>query len=282
MPRTRRSLHPASQHDISETGSRSAQPGALERLRAAVEDVDRADQPRHLRLRAALLDAIAQGDWVAGDKLPSETEIARAVGLSLGTVQKTLSRLAAEEVLVRRHGHGSFVSGVSSQSDHLLHFRFLGDDGKALVPVYAEALDRSVVRDRGPWADFLGGAREFLRIRRRINVSNEFDCLSDFYIDADRFGAILEMPFAELHRIVIRDLLAKRFNAPTFSFSQRVYVTEFPASVRAPLKVPRSKGTGLVLEVRSYSHHRAPVSFQNIFVPAGSRPLEIPSPRIVR
>jgi DNA-binding GntR family transcriptional regulator len=229
-----------------------------------------------------LLDAIAQGDWVAGDKLPPETEIARAVGLSLGTVQKTLSRLAAEEVLVRRHGHGSFVAGVSSQSNHLLHFRFMGDDGKALVPVYAEALDRSVVRERGPWTDFLAGSREFLRIRRRINVGNEFDCLSDFYIDGERFAEILEMPFAELHRIVIRDLLAKRFNAPTFSFSQRVYVTEFPASVRAPLKVPRSKGVGLVLEVRSYTHHRAPISFQNIFVPAKSRPLEIPSPRIVR
>jgi GntR family transcriptional regulator len=280
MQRARRSLRPTSQG--SEPNSLPAQPNALERLRTAVEDVDYADQPRHLRLRAALLDAIAHGDWVAGDKLPSETEIARAVGLSLGTVQKTLSRLAAEDVLVRRHGHGSFVSGVGSQSDHLLHFRFIGDDGEALVPVYAEALDRSVVRDRGPWADFLTGAREFLRIRRSINVGNEFDCLSDFYLDSERFGAILEMPFAELHRIVIRDLLAKRFNAPTFSFAQRVCAAEFPESVRTPLKLPKSKSIGLVLEVRSYTHHRAPVSFQNIFVPANGRPLEIPSPRIVR
>lgn len=282
MRRARESLRPASQHDISEPSSPLAQPGALERLRTAVGDIDYADQPRHLRLRAALLDAVAQGDWAAGDKLPPETEIARAVGLSLGTVQKALSRLAAEEVLVRRHGHGTFVSGVASQSNHLLHFRFVGDDGEALVPVYAEALDRSVVRDRGPWADFLSGAREFLRIRRRINVNDELDCLSDFYIDGERFRAILEMPFAELHRIVIRDVLAKRFNAPTFSFSQRVYATEFPESVRTPLKVPKSKRIGLVLEVRSYTHHRAPISFQNIFVPANGRPLEIPSPRIIR
>ena len=197
-------------------------------------------------------------------------------------MQKTLSRLAADEVLVRRHGHGSFVSGAGSQADHLLHFRFIGDDGEALVPVYAEAIDRSVVRDLGPWADFLTGARKFLRIRRRINVSNEFDCLSDFYVDGERFGAILEMPFAELHRVVIRDLLAKRFNAPTFSFSQRAYVMEFPELVRSPLKVPKSKGIGLVLEVRSFTHHRSPVSFQHIFVSANGRALEIPSPRVVR
>ena len=249
----------------------------LERMRAAIESPTHRDEPRHSRLRTALLNALAAGAWSPGDKLPSETEIAKSVGLSLGTVQKVLTRLAGEAVLVRRHGHGTFVSGASVQVDRFLHFRFVADDGSALVPVYAEALDRTVVRGGGPWSDFLGAA-SCIRIRRRINVADEFDCLSEYYIDAEKFAAVLEMPFRELHRVIIRELLAKYFNAPAFSFMQRVYATDFPAHVRSLLKLSKARGHGMVLEINSYTHHRAPISFQNIFIPAGVRRLEIPSP----
>jgi DNA-binding GntR family transcriptional regulator len=145
--------------------------------------------------------------------------------------------------------------------------------------VYAEALDRTVVRAAGPWSEFLK-ASSCIRIRRRINVANEFDCLSEYYIDADKFAPVLELPFQELHRVIIRNLLAKHFNAPVFSFSQRIYATEFPARIRSLLKVPKSKGYGMVLEINSYTHHQAAISFQNIFIPAGVRRLEIPSPNL--
>ena len=253
--------------------------GELERLRAAVEDPAHRDEPRHSRLRRALLDALSAGDWSPGDKLPPETEIAKVVGLSPGTVQKALARLASDQVLVRRHGHGTFVSGEGSQDGQLLHFRFVGDDGSALVPVYAEALDRTVVRGHGPWSDFLK-ASSCIRIRRRINVADEFDCLSEYYIDAERFAPVLEMPFRELHRVIIRNLLAKHFNAPTFALSQRICATEFPAHIRSLLKLPKTRGYGMVLEIDSYTHHRAPVSFQNVFIPGGVRRLEIPSPNL--
>ena len=49
-------------------------------------------------MRLAILDALAQGAWSAGDK-PAERDIASEVGLSLGTVQKTLSALAVDGVL---------------------------------------------------------------------------------------------------------------------------------------------------------------------------------------
>jgi GntR family transcriptional regulator len=258
--------------------------GPLERLRQVMDDPARAEGPRHIRLRAALLDALEQGDWSPGDKLPSEGAIAHAVGVSLGTAQKVLTRLAGEQVLVRRHGHGTFVTGDTSQSDRLMHFRFIGDDGVAMVPVYAEAIDRSVTHERGPWSDYLLQARSFIRIRRRINVDGAFDCISDFYIDADRFAPLLQTPFEQLHRVTIRSLLAHQFNAPTFAYTQRVYATRFPAPVTA-LMADNHQGDptfGVALEICSSSHHRLPVSFQNIFIPADVRKLELLSPRLLR
>ncbi|MEX0730822.1 MAG: GntR family transcriptional regulator [Aquisalimonadaceae bacterium] len=262
--------------------SDESEPVALERLRAAVDDADHLDEPRHSRLRAAILDALAAGYWAPGDKLPPETEIARAVGLSLGTVRKALARLAREQVLMRRHGRGTFVSGGGAQSNQLMHFRFVGDDGSTILPVYAEVLDRRVIQEQGPWSSFLGGSSGFIRVRRMINVADEFNCLSEFYIDAHRFSQLLDMPLADLHRVVIRNLLARHFNAPTFTLTQFVHAAEFPEHVRTSLKLSKKRGFGIVLEAYSYTHHKEPISFQNIFIPAGVRRLETSSSSLVK
>lgn len=255
----------------------------LDALRAAIEHPDHADESRHSRMRAVLHEALAAGCWSPGDRLPSERDLAQALGLSLGTVQKALNRLADERLLVRRHGRGTFVSGNVSQASRLVHFRFVGDDGSAIVPVYAEALDRSIVRSQGLWSEFLQPASTFIRIRRRINVADEFDCISDFYIEAKRFAPVVKMPFRDLHRVIIRDLLARHFDAPTFSMDQRVRAGEFPAQVRARMGRTNADRNrfGLILEIFSYSQERRPLAFQNIFVPAGVRPLEMPAPRLI-
>lgn len=261
-------------------GGGSAGPGALERLRSTLFAGDGSDEPRHSRLRSAILDLMAKGYWAPGDKIPPEKEIAEKVGLSLGTVQKALARLAADNVVVRRHGHGTFVS-AASQADQLLHFRFVGDDGSALVPVYAEALDRKEIKAKGAWSDFLGKGASFIRVRRRINVAEEFDCLSEFYIDAGAYRGVLSVPFEELHRVRLRTLLAEQFNAPTLSITQHAYATEFPGDVAAVVTASRRKKCfGMVLEVFSFTHRKSPVSFQRIYIPAGTRHLEIPSPRL--
>ena len=261
------------------SSAESSAPSALERLRATLLAGEGSDEPRYSRLRSAILDLMAHGYWAPGDKLPSEREIADSVGISLGTVQKALARLAASQVLVRRHGHGTFVS-AGSQAEQLLHFRFVGDDGVALVPVFAEALDRREMKTKGPWSTFLDGATSFIRVRRRISVADEFGCLSEYYIDAKRFRKVLRVPFEELHRVRIRTLLAEHFNAPTLSITQHAYATEFPDEVAALIKAKNKKRFGMVLEVFSFTHHRAPVSFQRIYIPAGVRHLEIPSPHL--
>ena len=275
-------MHTATKSRAPERRARprsDAAPGALERLRALVAARESRDEPRHSRLRSAMLDLMAHGVWSAGDKLPPEKDIAAAVGLSLGTVQKALARLAAMNVLVRRHGHGTFVS-AGTQGEQLLHFRFVGDDGHALATVYAEALDRREVATKGPWSGFLAPATRFVRMRRRMNVADEFDCLSDFYVDADRFRAVMRVPFEELHRVTLRTLLAQRFNAPTLALRQQAYACEFPAEVGKILKLAPGKRFGLVLEVFSYTHRDDPVSFQRIYIPANVRHLEIPSPHL--
>lgn len=267
-------------HDSFSSQSPAGATDPLERLRLAVHgDVETTDEPRHARLRSSLLALLADGSWAQGDKLPPEREIAESVGLSLGTVQKVLGRLAADGIVVRRHGHGTFV-GAGSQSDQLIHFRFTGDDGVALLPVYAEAIDRTEVKSKGPWSSFLTDATAFIRVRRRINVANEFECLSEFYIDANRFREILSMPFHQLHRVVIRTILAERFNSPTLSVDQRIHAARIPDDVADLMQLSRKRRVGMILEVFSYTYNQSRVSFQRIHIPPDVRPLEIPSRKV--
>jgi GntR family transcriptional regulator len=246
---------------------------AMAELRRRVEDAAHQDEPRHLRLRAAILGMIVDGLWAPGDKLPAETEFARASGLSLGTAQKALGALARDGALIRRHGHGTFVPSGASQAERLLHFRFVGDDDSAIAPVYAEAIERRVTTRRGLWSEVLSDAVRFIRIRRRITVAEEFDCISEFYVDGDRFAGVLDMPMSELHRVMIRTVLAERFDTPTLFVDQRVQATRFSAEVAKLLKI-EDEPFGLALEVRSYTRDREPIAFQHIFIPPNVRKLQ--------
>jgi len=56
-----------------------------------------------------LSDRIAHGEFVHGDKLPSEAELAQDYGVNRLTVRRALSELALANLIRTEHGVGSFV-----------------------------------------------------------------------------------------------------------------------------------------------------------------------------
>jgi GntR family transcriptional regulator len=54
--------------------------------------------------------ALEAGEWAPGDAIPSELDLASRFGVSQGTVRKAVQALAAENLLVRRQGSGTFVA----------------------------------------------------------------------------------------------------------------------------------------------------------------------------
>ncbi|HMT21324.1 MAG TPA: hypothetical protein PKE20_08790, partial [Promineifilum sp.] len=169
--------------------------------------------------------------------------------------------------------------GDATQSTRLIHFRFAGADGSSIAPVYVEAIDRRIVRERGPWAQFLSASRSVIMISRRVNVAHEFDCISDFYVDADEFALIMKLPMEQLHKTIIREFIASEYNMPTINISQNIACGPLPERVRGLLKLGRGS-VGMTLNVRSWTYGEKPISFQQIFIPSGTRPLEIPTPRL--
>jgi len=71
-------------------------------------------RPLYLRIRDALVERVSSGEWKPGATLPNEGQLARAFGVSVGTVRKALDCMEADRLLSRRQGRGTFVRDHAS------------------------------------------------------------------------------------------------------------------------------------------------------------------------
>ncbi len=60
--------------------------------------------------KAQILQSLQNAEWQPGDVIPSEFDLAARFGVSQGTVRKAIDELAAENLLVRKQGKGTFVA----------------------------------------------------------------------------------------------------------------------------------------------------------------------------
>lgn len=74
------------------------------------------DYARHERCAEALRSIIRSGRATPGDALPSERDLAQAIGWSRVTVRKALASLIAEGLISKRHGAGTFVASRIEKS----------------------------------------------------------------------------------------------------------------------------------------------------------------------
>lgn len=91
-------------------------------------------QPLYAQVKALILRRLIAAEWRPGELLPSEFQLADRFGVSQGTMRKALDELAADNVVVRRQGRGTFVA---EHDDHraLFHFfHLVGPDGERRLP----------------------------------------------------------------------------------------------------------------------------------------------------
>lgn len=66
--------------------------------------------PHYLRIYRDLKQKLSDGAWAAGERLPTQREIANGFGVTVMTVRQALQLLEQEELVVMRHGLGTFVA----------------------------------------------------------------------------------------------------------------------------------------------------------------------------
>ena len=82
---------------------------------------------RYLQVKQYVLAQISAGTLAVGDRVPSENELVRELDVSRMTANRALRELAADGVLVRVAGVGTFVAEQRAQA-HPLEVRNIADE----------------------------------------------------------------------------------------------------------------------------------------------------------
>ena len=104
----------------------------------AAPSPDEADRPGfrplYRQVRDALIRRLVDGVWLPGQPLPSEMQLAAELGVSQGTVRKALDAMAAENMVVRRQGRGTFVARHDEERILFQFFKMVPDSGVRSFP----------------------------------------------------------------------------------------------------------------------------------------------------
>ncbi len=91
-------------------------------------------RPLYAQVREEFCRRLVDGRWRPGDALPSEGRLAGELGVSQGTVRKALDEMAAQNLLERRQGKGTFVARHSQQRSLFHFFHIVDAEGRKEPP----------------------------------------------------------------------------------------------------------------------------------------------------
>src|SRR5580658_9436530 len=83
----------------------------------------RASRPAWQQITATLTEAIRSGTLAPGDELPSITEVSALQGIGTGAIRHALEALAADGLIIVRHGRAAVVAGEPGGDPRLNHRR---------------------------------------------------------------------------------------------------------------------------------------------------------------
>ncbi len=108
-------------------------------------------RPLYRQVMDVFVKRMVDGIWSPGLLLPSEMQLAAEIGVSQGTVRKALDEMAAENLLVRRQGRGTFIAEHDEKRILFQFFKLVPDDGVARFPdsvVLSAIVDRATPDER--------------------------------------------------------------------------------------------------------------------------------------
>jgi GntR family transcriptional regulator len=130
-----------------------------------------AGMPLFRVVQRSLLGAIRSGTYPPGETLPSETSIAGAMGVSIGTLRRAVDELVAQHILVRRQGRGTFVARHAGEHNVFRFFALERGDGLREAPsVDILSFARGPVQGEAATALALRAGEPAIHIETRVSL----------------------------------------------------------------------------------------------------------------
>jgi len=220
--------------------------------------------PLYRQIKESMLRALGDKEWTPGMMIPSEVELAVRFGVSQGTVRKAIDELAAENLLVRCQGKGTFVA---SHCDPRAYYRFLRlqpDDGDPRQRTRSTPLSCGEVAAEEAVAQALRieiGAPVIL-LERLLDFGDEVVVFDQIFLVVDTFSGLTLERLQQDDRSLY-SLLESWFGARMIRAEERLRaVTDAYAAQR--LRLPEESPL-LLVERLTYTYGDRPVEWRRGF-----------------
>jgi GntR family transcriptional regulator len=159
--------------------------------------------PLYQQIKALILQSLQAGEWKPAEPIPSEMELAARFRVSQGTVRKAIDELAAENLVVRRQGKGTFVATHAEQHVQYRFLRLVPDHGDVQSEGPAERTIVDCRRQRAA-ADVaralsLRAGDAVLRVRRVLAYGGVPTILEDLWLPGAPFKGLTAERLRDWH-----------------------------------------------------------------------------------
>ncbi len=134
--------------------------------------------PMYVQISEMLIRDIQAGRLLDGERLPPEREMAGQLGVSVGTLRKSLADLTAKGLLKRLHGSGNYIRNGPAVDSIYAFFRLELVDGGGLPTADVLSVTTLVAPDG------LAGRGLAHRIRRLRKLSGRPAAIEEIWLDA--------------------------------------------------------------------------------------------------
>lgn len=161
---------------------------------APVAGATPAFSPLYQQIKSLIMQSLHRGEWKPGEAIPSEMDLAVRFRVSQGTVRKAIDELAAENLVVRRQGKGTYVATHSETQVQYRFLKLLPDSGdlNSEGPAERRVIDckRQRASNEVARALSLHAGDAVLQVRRVLSFGGVPTILEDLWLPGGPFKGL--------------------------------------------------------------------------------------------
>jgi len=222
---------------------------------------DTAALPLYLRIAETLIRDIRAGRLTEGARLPPEREMARDMGVSVGTLRHALVELQSKGLLTRIQGSGNYIRSAPSPDHIYAFFRLERVEGGGLPIARLLSLDRLPKPKDGP---AFGTAPDGWRIRRLRHLGPDPAAIEEIWLDATRAPSLTPEDLSESLYLTYR----RRLLLTITRAEDRVGVAPVPDWAPPAFAIAPGTAAGFI-ERRAWADDGQPAEYSRTWFDAG-------------